>query len=185
MTTAYGNIYLKVEGPGQYIVTDEARGESYVKVVETARESREQQNVDKIQTAIEVAAAKFDFPQSLIFSMVRAYQETDGTYLMPLPARYIENHGDTVLNNPRRNIIESTRYFQEMLKDFDGNLTLALAAHFAGPDRVRSIGGIPPDSNAGNYIDNVQNFFDEFETRSAVIYTYRDKDGTLHVVNIR
>lgn len=182
-TSAHANIYLKVDGPGQYTVTNSPGDADFVKVVETTSED-EQVHADQVQEAVERAEGRYNIPQSLIFSILRNFNGQSGS-LMPLPPNYIEEHGDTILNKPEQNILVSTEYFQRMLRRYEGNMTLTLAAYYGGPERVDEIGGVPTDGNVSRFISNVQETFDKFDRRSAIIYTYKDENGTLHVVNIR
>lgn len=181
---ATANIYLKVDGPGQFTVTNTPSDPSFVKVIETAGQEGDQQRADNIQEAVERAEGQFRIPRSLIYSIMRSFNSTRGL-IMPLPQNYIEEHGDTIIRQPEKNILVSTEHFRDMLRRYNGNMTLTLAAYYAGPDPVDEVGGIPPEGNVRRFVESVQSTFDKFEQRSAVIYTYRDDNGTLHVVNIR
>ena len=52
--------------------------------------------------------------------------------------------GVTDAYNIEQNILGGTQYLYYQLKDFDGDLSLALAAYNAGPNAVKQYGGIPP-----------------------------------------
>jgi len=184
VTPLRANIYMKVEGPSQFSVTNTPKGEGYVQVVETSRERENAAEPDEVKKAVELAEGRYRIPESLIFSILRSYEGKDGA-LMPLPPGYVVEHGDTVLRDAQENILVSTKYFQDMLKRYNGNMTLTLAAYYAGPEKVDKVGGVPNDSQVKRFVRKVQTAFDKFEHRSAVIYTYRDKKGVLNVVNIR
>lgn len=57
--------------------------------------------------------------------------------------------------NPWQNIDGGTRYLQQMVERFDGDLRLGLAAYHAGPARVVQYGGIPPYRTTRQYVDRV------------------------------
>jgi soluble lytic murein transglycosylase-like protein len=72
--------------------------------------------------------------------------------LMPTTAREL---GVDDIFNPEQNINAGVRYFKQMLKRFDGNTALALAAYNAGSAKVRKYKGIPPYKATKHYIKKV------------------------------
>lgn len=58
-----------------------------------------------------------------------------------------------------QNIMGGTRYFKAQLEAFDGSYELALAAYNAGPNNVRKYGGIPPFSQAQNFVKNILEYY--------------------------
>ncbi len=63
--------------------------------------------------------------------------------LMPKTAASL---GVTDIFDPQQNLDAGARYLAQMLRQFDGNKELALAAYNAGPGTVKQVGGIPPES---------------------------------------
>jgi hypothetical protein len=70
--------------------------------------------------------------------------------LMPRTAAGL---GVTDIFDPRQNLEAGARYLAQMLRQFDGDKQLALAAYNAGPGTVRQVGGIPPES--ADYVRDV------------------------------
>ena len=59
------------------------------------------------------------------------------------------------LLEPAVNIDLGARYLAKLLRDFDGDVALALAGYNAGPGNVRRFGGMPPFRETRNYVDQV------------------------------
>jgi soluble lytic murein transglycosylase-like protein len=66
-------------------------------------------------------------------------------------------------NNPKQNILAGAQYLRELLKLFNGDLTLSLAAYNAGPTAVQKFGGkIPPFKETVNYVPKVLKFYKQY-----------------------
>ncbi len=59
------------------------------------------------------------------------------------------------LTDPEKNIDVGTGYLRYLLKIYDGDLELALAAYNAGPSNVRRFGGLPPFRETQRYVERV------------------------------
>lgn len=57
--------------------------------------------------------------------------------------------------NPEQNIAAGTRMLKGLMRDFKGDLPLALAAYNAGAPTVRKYNGIPPYPETQNYVKNI------------------------------
>jgi soluble lytic murein transglycosylase-like protein len=57
--------------------------------------------------------------------------------------------------NPYQNLTGGARYLKSMLRQFNGDVSLALAAYNAGPGAVREYGGIPNYPETKNYVKKI------------------------------
>jgi len=66
-------------------------------------------------------------------------------------------------NNPKQNILAGAKYLRELLKLFNGDIKLTLAAYNAGPTAVQRFGGkIPPFKETVNYVPKVLKFYKHY-----------------------
>ena len=66
--------------------------------------------------------------------------------------------------NPRENILGGAQYLRQMLDRFGGDVKLALAAYNAGPGAVERHGGVPPYSETRNYVNQVLDHYERYQT---------------------
>lgn len=113
---------------------------------------------------VATAATRNDLPAALLHALIHAESRYDPwalspkgaaglMQLMPDTAREmgVENVWD-----PAANILGGARYLKQLLRLFDNNLSLALAAYNAGPGAVISRGrAIPPFAETQGYVPRV------------------------------
>jgi soluble lytic murein transglycosylase-like protein len=78
--------------------------------------------------------------------------------LMPSTAKQL-GVGDPFLL--KDNVFGGAKYLASLLKQFDGDLHLALAAYNAGPGNVKKFGRIPPYPETRNYVRGVLQHYQE------------------------
>jgi soluble lytic murein transglycosylase-like protein len=115
---------------------------------------------DKIITG---ASSKWGIDPSLVKAVIKAESDFDPhavskagarglMQLMPETARLM---GVNNLDDPEENVEGGIRYLKYLLKRFNWNVPLALAAYNAGEDAVRKYGGIPPYKETRRYVEKV------------------------------
>ena len=87
--------------------------------------------------------------------------------LMQLMPSTAEALGVEDIFNPEQNISGGIRYFKQLVKRFDGNVKLALAAYNAGSQKVRHYQGIPPFKSTKYYIQKVFKYYELYKDQSA------------------
>ncbi|MDF2905267.1 MAG: hypothetical protein K0R34_588 [Herbinix sp.] len=87
--------------------------------------------------------------------------------LMPATAKSL---GVTDSFDAEQNIMGGAKYISGLLKKYDGNTKLALAAYNAGSGNVAKYGGIPPFEETQNYVKKVMNYMQQgTDTKGALV----------------
>ncbi|MDD6194376.1 MAG: lytic transglycosylase domain-containing protein [Lachnospiraceae bacterium] len=76
--------------------------------------------------------------------------------LMPATA---ESLGVTDAYDPYENIMGGAKLISKLLNQYQGDITLALAAYNAGSGNVAKYGGVPPFEETQNYVVKVQQYY--------------------------
>ena len=75
--------------------------------------------------------------------------------LMQLMPPAAKRFGCEDRNDAQSNVVAGTKYLRWLLKRFDGNVTLALAAYNAGEGNVDKYEGVPPFGETQTYVRNI------------------------------
>jgi len=101
---------------------------------------------EKLITSVIAVESNFD-PRAVSPKNARGLMQ-----LMPDTARRL---GVTDIFDPEQNINAGARYLRELLDRYSGDLTLALAAYNAGPERVTQYRGVPPFPETRAYLSRI------------------------------
>ncbi len=133
----------------------------------------------RFDSLIRGAAAKHQLDAALIRAVIHAESafnpkavSSKGALglmqLMPATMQQFQvNNGE----EPAENIRAGTQYLAQLIREFQGDLTLALAAYNAGPGNVRRYNGIPPFPETQAYIERVKILRQRYATYSLSVTT--------------
>ena len=118
-----------------------------------------------------IAANETDIEPALIHAVITVEskhnphaQSKKGAYgLMQLMPETSRRFNVLDKNNPKQNILAGAKYLRELLKLFNGDLKLSLAAYNAGPAAVQRFGGkIPPYRETVDYVPKVLKYYKQY-----------------------
>jgi soluble lytic murein transglycosylase-like protein len=109
---------------------------------------------------IRKSAEKYGVDVDLVFSVVaaesnfnpKALSRRNARGLMQLLPETAQRLGVRDIYDPAQNIDGGTRYLRDLLKLYDGDLALTLAAYNAGPGAVHRYGRVPPYNETVAYV---------------------------------
>lgn len=115
-------------------------------------------------------ASQYDIDSKLILAVIRNESCFDRSavssagaqglmQLMPATARWL---GVTDSFSPDQNIRGGTKYLSDLVKRYDNNIKMALAAYNAGPGAVAKYGGVPPYAETQKYIEKVMKSYQDY-----------------------
>lgn len=101
--------------------------------------------------------------------------------LMPATAR---QYGVNNVFDPSQNIEGGVRYLKDLVKLYDGQTPLVLAAYNAGQEAVKKYKGIPPYAETKAYIAGIMKTYKKPSVRTASpTYMVKDASGQTVLVN--
>jgi len=131
--------------------------------------ARETEHPIRLDEALSAASQKNNISPELLRSVIRvessfnpnARSAKGAQGLMQLMPATAAKMGVRNVFDPAQNMDGGARYLRELLGRYDNNLTFALAAYNAGPQRVEKYHGIPPFPETISYVSRVLKNLDE------------------------
>ena len=134
--------------------------------------NRAEIRLQKYDDVIKEKSNKYNVPENLVKSIIltesaakeNALSKANAKGLMQLIDSTATDMGVKNVWNPAQNIEGGTKYISKMLKKYDGDVELSLAAYNAGPGNVDKYNGIPPFDETQKYVKRVLgylNYLDE------------------------
>lgn len=128
--------------------------------------------LSKYDDTIAEASESFGVDKNIIKSIImaesagnrNAVSSAKAKGLMQLIDSTAADMGVKNVFDARENILGGTKYFSKMLRQYNGDTKLALAAYNAGPQNVEKYDGVPPFEETKNYINKVMGYINHFES---------------------
>ena len=166
------DIYRYVDKDGVWHFTNVRTDAQYKLYIKTTRKTPST-FIKEYEGIILQASRRFDVDVSLVKAIIKAESYFDHKavshkgaqglmQLMPQTsnAMAVENPFD-----PEENIFGGTRYLSLLLKRFNNDKRLAVAAYNAGPERVETCNGIPPIAETERFVKKVMNYYRDYNTK--------------------
>ena len=177
---AGADIYKYVDKYGRVHLSDKPAHEGYKRIVRTWKGWQEARvayrdsakNRKRFAQAIDTVAKQNKLPRALVHAVITAESAYDpnavshagAVGLMQLMPGTAQRYGVRNRKDPLSNVAGGTRYLRDLLKMFDNNLVLALAAYNAGENAVIKYGHkIPPYEETQTYVQRVLKYYNNYK----------------------
>ena len=175
------DIYKYVDKHGRVILTDKPPHKGYKRLVKTWKGWEEQKklpknynwqkNQKKYDSTIRSVAKIYKLPHALLHAVItaessynpNAISRAGAVGLMQLMPETAKQYGVSNRRDPKQSIYGGTRYLRYLLKLFNNDVILALAAYNAGEGAVKKFGNkIPPYKETRNYVNKVIKYYKKY-----------------------
>jgi soluble lytic murein transglycosylase-like protein len=166
------DVFKRVDASGRVFYTDEPKGQQYKLIFRTPKKppsfKRMGRNRERFSPIINKLSKEFNVDSLLMHALIRtesaynpdAISKAGAVGLMQLMPGTAKRYGVNDRHNPTENIRGGIQYFRDLLKQFNKDIRLALAAYNAGENAVIHYGNkIPPYPETQNYVTKVMAFY--------------------------
>ncbi len=132
-------------------------------------------DIRRFQPIVEIASLAHGVDKALVHAVISAESgynpaarsRAGAMGLMQLMPDTAKRYGVRNILDPRENVSAGVRYLKDLLRMFNGNIELALAAYNAGENAVIRYGNrIPPYAETIDYVPKVLGLYRKFQSRA-------------------
>jgi len=170
------DLYKKIDADGRVFFTDQPEGRGYRLIMRmpkkgTVAYSKFRQNRKLLAPLIRKQARLFKVDPALVLAVIHAESAYDknaisragAVGLMQLMPATAKRFGVSNRNDAKQNITGGVRYLKHLLKLFEFDIKLALAAYNAGESAVMKYGNkIPPYPETQGYVKKVISYYKDY-----------------------
>ena len=193
MSHAEGKVYRHTKENGHQEFSDRKWHDGFVRIkrtwkgwVEVQEFKNWRDNRRRYQPYILSAAKTYKVPVQLINSVIHTesyfnpeIESSAGAVgLMQLMPATAQRFSVLDRRDPKQNIYGGTQFLSVLLKKYNNDLKLALAAYNAGEGAVKKYGNkIPPYPETQRYVEKVLGFYQEYQKNQIVGLSVVQKNG--------
>lgn len=169
---AAADIYRYIDENGVCHFTNIKTDSRYTLFIRSPRKSAATDRFHYYEEIISDASKRYGIEIPLIRALIktesdfdpRAVSRSGAKGLMQLMPKTAEDMGVKEPFDPRENIFGGTRYLDLLLKRFNYNQELALAAYNAGPETVETSRAVPPIRETKDFVAKVMNYYRRYSS---------------------
>ncbi|WP_457551103.1 transglycosylase SLT domain-containing protein [Desulfobacula sp.] len=168
---AFADIYMYIDNSGVVHFTNVPTSSNYkLYIKEKPQKGLARTNTRKYDAVIKKAQKKYGVEFSLIKAVIKVESGFDPQAVSKKGAKGLmqlmpDNFKSLAVKdpfNPSQNIMGGVLYLQRLLRRYEYQLPLALAAYNAGPDAVDKYNKIPPYEETQNYVKKVLEVYSQY-----------------------
>ncbi len=157
-------------GSSQAVKPDKINLNDHKEPLKIAPSDSSMSRLSKYNDIIGQASSQFGVDKNVIKSVILAESGGNAKAVSKVNAKGLMQLMDSTANqmgvdnvwDPKENIFGGTKYLSQMLRQYNGDLKLALASYNAGPGNVDKFNGVPPFEETKNYVNRVLGYLNHF-----------------------